>query len=221
MSEKFNELIELIISEETDKAKALFHDIVVDKSRGIYENLIDDEAVEEAVDETDEAIEESDIDEISDEQTQDFISDIDADQEGLAVSEEADEDEMEERLISVENEMDELKAEFEKIMGGEDDEMDMDMEPEMDADMDMEPEGDMDMKMDDDMEESMVEGHEMKAVNVSSPDGSDANSSIKEPNKDMKTTAKASMSTGSVEKGRAAPQAQDMGSTTEPNMKKV
>ena len=211
MSEKFNELIELIISEETDKAKALFHDIVVDKSRGIYENLIDDEAVEEAVDETDEAIEESDIDEISDEQTQDFISDIDADQEGLAVSEEADEDEMEERLISVENEMDELKAEFEKIMGGEDDEMDMDMEPE----------GDMDMKMDDDMEESMVEGHEMKAVNVSSPDGSDTNSSIKEPNKDMKTTAKASMSTGSVEKGRAAPKAQDMGSTTEPNMKKV
>jgi hypothetical protein len=214
MSEKFNELIELIISEETDKAKALFHDIVVDKSRGIYENLIDDEAVEEE-------IEESDIDEISDEQTQDFISDIDADQEGLAVSEEADEDEMEERLISVENEMDELKAEFEKIMGGEDDEMDAD--PEMDADMnmDMEPEGDMDMKMDDDMEESMVEGHEMKAVNVSSPDGSDTNSSIKEPNKDMKTTAKASMSTGSVEKGRAAPKAQDMGSTTEPNMKKV
>ena len=205
MSEKFNELIELIISEETDKAKALFHDIVVDKSRGIYENLIDDEAVEEAVDETDEAIEESDIDEISDEQTQDFISDIDADQEGLAVSEEADEDEMEERLISVENEMDELKAEFEKIMGGEDDEMDMDMEPEMDADM----------------EESMVESHEMKAVNVSSTDGSDTNSSIKEPNKDMKTTAKASMSTGSVEKGRAAPKAQDMGSTTEPNMKKV
>ena len=44
---------------------------------------------------------------------------------------------------------------------------------------------------------------------------------IKEPNKDMKTTAKASMSTGSVEKGRAAPKAQDMGSTTEPNMKKV
>ena len=128
---------------------------------------------------------------------------------------------MEERLISVENEMDELKAEFEKIMGGEDDEMDADMEPEMDADMDMEPEGDMDMKMDDDMEESMVEGHEMKAVNVSSPDGSDTNSSIKEPNKDMKTTAKASMSTGSVEKGRAAPKAQDMGSTTEPNMKKV
>ena len=105
MSEKFNELIELIISEETDKAKALFHDIVVDKSRGIYENLIDDEAVEEE-------IEESDIDEISDEQTQDFISDIDADQEGLAVSEEADEDEMEERLISVENEMDELNFQY-------------------------------------------------------------------------------------------------------------
>jgi len=56
---------------------------------------------------------------------------------------------------------------------------------------------------------------------MSSTDGSDTNASMKEPNKDMKTTAKASMSTGSAETGRAAPKAQDMGSTTVPNQKKV
>ena len=47
MSEKFNELIELIISEENDQAKALFHEIIVDKSRSIYESLIDEEEVDE------------------------------------------------------------------------------------------------------------------------------------------------------------------------------
>ena len=80
---------------------------------------------------------------------------------------------------------------------------------------------DDDMDMDDDMEESIAEGAEMKAVNMSSTDGSDTNASMKEPNKDMKTTAKASMSTGGAETGRAAPKAQDMGSTTVPNQKKV
>jgi len=43
MSNKFNELIELFIAEEQDKAKALFHDIVVEKSRDIYESLLNDE----------------------------------------------------------------------------------------------------------------------------------------------------------------------------------
>ena len=53
MSDKFNELIELIISEETDQAKALFHDIVVDKSRSIYESLIDETEEDEELEESD------------------------------------------------------------------------------------------------------------------------------------------------------------------------
>ena len=66
MSEKFNELIELIISEENDQAKELFHEIIVDKSRSIYESLIDEDEVvdeDEEVDESDEDLEESDFDE--------------------------------------------------------------------------------------------------------------------------------------------------------------
>ena len=44
MSNKFNELIELFIAEEQDKAKEMFHEIVVEKSRDIYESLLNDES---------------------------------------------------------------------------------------------------------------------------------------------------------------------------------
>jgi hypothetical protein len=47
MSNKFNELIELFIAEEQDKAKELFHQICVEKSRDIYESLLDEEEIEE------------------------------------------------------------------------------------------------------------------------------------------------------------------------------
>ena len=51
MSDKFNELIELLIAEDEEKAQELFHDIVVERSRSIYESLIDEETVEEAEEE--------------------------------------------------------------------------------------------------------------------------------------------------------------------------
>ena len=50
---KFEQLLELLINEENDKAEQLFHDIVVEKSRDIYENLADSEtATTETKDET-------------------------------------------------------------------------------------------------------------------------------------------------------------------------
>jgi hypothetical protein len=39
MSNKFEQLLELLINEENDKAEQLFHEIVVEKSRDIYEGL--------------------------------------------------------------------------------------------------------------------------------------------------------------------------------------
>ena len=39
MSNKFEQLLELLINEENDKAESLFHEIVVEKSRDIYEGL--------------------------------------------------------------------------------------------------------------------------------------------------------------------------------------
>jgi hypothetical protein len=56
---RFEQLIEYVINDENEKAKALFHDIVVEKSRSIYENLMSEEAEEESVDEGREEEEES------------------------------------------------------------------------------------------------------------------------------------------------------------------
>ncbi len=64
MSTKFEQLLDLIVNEDKQKAEELFHSIVVEKSREIYENLIAEEAEEEmdeaAEDEMDEAAEEDD-----------------------------------------------------------------------------------------------------------------------------------------------------------------
>ena len=97
MTNKFEQLLELLVNEENDKAQELFHEIVVEKSRDIYEGLIDsdtavDEAKEESTDEdkvdeakeesTDEEaneaveIEEESIEEIGGDATDDLITDI-------------------------------------------------------------------------------------------------------------------------------------------------
>jgi len=59
MSTKFEQLLDLIVNEEMDKANELFHEIVVEKSRDIYENLI----AEEAEEEMDEAADDEEMDE--------------------------------------------------------------------------------------------------------------------------------------------------------------
>ena len=40
---KFEQLIDLIINENEEQAKALFHDIVVEKSREIYESMMEED----------------------------------------------------------------------------------------------------------------------------------------------------------------------------------
>ena len=66
---KYEQLIEAIISEDEAQAKELFHQIVVEKSRDIYESLMDEEVTDEDADaealadevEADEVSEEFDI----------------------------------------------------------------------------------------------------------------------------------------------------------------
>ena len=45
---KFEQLIEYVINDEEQKARDLFHEIVVEKSRGIYEELMSEEELDEA-----------------------------------------------------------------------------------------------------------------------------------------------------------------------------
>ena len=146
MTNKFEQLIELFIAEDEQGAKDLFHEIVVEKSRDIYESLTDEDQVEEtaeveedAVEESEEEIEESDFDEaeLGGDAADDMINDIEADEEGLSMEDDDGEEEIEDRVVDLEDALDELKAEFEALMGADDaaDDDAMDMEPEMDMDM--------------------------------------------------------------------------------------
>jgi len=71
-SNKFEALLELLINEENDKAEQLFHEIVVDKSRDIYENLASTETKDDTVDENkedkDEAVKETEKSDTKDEE---------------------------------------------------------------------------------------------------------------------------------------------------------
>ena len=126
---KYEQLIEHIINDETDKARELFHTIVVEKSRDIYENLID----------------EQDLDEVGGNQVEDLVDEITIDEQGMTEEEEseegAEEDAMdaeempgeeeqgeegvEARVDDLESALDELKAEFDALMAGEESEEEM------------------------------------------------------------------------------------------------
>ena len=154
---KFEKMLELLVNEDKEAAQELFHEIVVEKSRDIYESLLEDEAdVEEAtdeeVDESDEDLDESDDDleenfdmdsfevEADDDmgpmdQTGDLANDLgmDMDDEGEEGEEEGEEGDMEDRVEDLEDALDDLKAEFEKMMAGDDEGEEGDMDMDMDA----------------------------------------------------------------------------------------
>jgi len=131
---KFEQMLEHLVNEESDKAKELFHQLVVEKSREIYETeeeeTEDDEAVEEAEDKDDEDMEESfgfaeagdeeDTGDIGGDAGDDFVDDIDAeggdegDEEGMGG-----EGDIEDRVVDLEDALDDLRAEFEALMGDE------------------------------------------------------------------------------------------------------
>ena len=181
---KYEKLIDLIINEDEEKAKGLFHEIVVEKSKTIYESLMDDEIAEE----------------ISDDEVGDLANDIEADEEG--VNEEDDEldaeldsegaddlegpemadmgDDMGVDDIDVDDEVsgddeapatkgdgmdsesaiDELKAEFDKIMStvDTDSDGDHDMDDHEDSDADADVDGDdMEMEVEPEVEEEGIQ----------------------------------------------------------------
>ncbi len=68
---KYEQLIEHIINDEDAKARELFHDIVVEKSRDIYENLIDDADLNEVSTEE------------STEEVADLVDEISTEDEGI------------------------------------------------------------------------------------------------------------------------------------------
>jgi len=67
MANKFEEMLERLINEDREGAEELFHEIVVEKSRDIYESLLKNDLEEETDEEVDEASDEE-VEEASDEE---------------------------------------------------------------------------------------------------------------------------------------------------------
>jgi hypothetical protein len=154
---KFEKLIEYIINDEDQKARELFHSIVVEKSRDIYESIMDEESMEEQVhggqveDLTNELQDEEALGEDEDEFSLDGDMDNDGDIDGSLPAEHdmdddtAEHNEIENKVMDIDAKLDELLAKFDDIMGKDNDDMD-DMD-DMDggathADLEGEPEED-------------------------------------------------------------------------------
>ena len=185
---QFEQLIEYVINDEDAKAKELFHQIVVSKSRQIYENLMqEDNAMGEVPPDTDgnPPMEEGD-DMMGGSQSGDMINDVEAEEEGMHEGEDDDaefDDEAEDDgedlthdmeqdhdkmggdepasksdVMDLADKLDELMAEFEHMMGNG--------EPDADNMGDMGGDGMDDMEIDtDEFEtEGMMENITLKQV---------------------------------------------------------
>jgi hypothetical protein len=145
---RFEQLIEYVINDEEAKARELFHDIVVEKSRQIYENIMAEEA-EEELDEA-EDIEESADEELDEamggDASDDLIDDVEMEEESdMNMEAEGDEEEVDmsmddgeeefsigaeeggsdeaatkDDIMNLEDKLDQLMAEFEDLMGSDD-----------------------------------------------------------------------------------------------------
>ena len=174
---KYEKLIEYIINDEEDKARQLFHEIVVEKSREIYESLMDEDEmyemghghvggdpVESLVDEVtgdeegmQEAADDSmdmDMDMEMDAELDDTNGDLDS-MDAEMDSDDGMGDDIQDRVMDLEDALDELKAEFDALMA-DDDSDDMD---DMDDAADEEDVEDSD---EDDQEEALQEARAKK-----------------------------------------------------------
>ena len=164
---QFEAMLEALINENHDEAKAIFHNIVVGKSREIYEELLSEDftaeeandaigggeepAMEEEADDAEDDTEEEPADDAEDD-TEEPADDAEGEDNpfGDAEGEEGGEDgAIEDRVMDLEDALEDLKAEFEQLMAGEEgeehgdmgdmddmgdmggDEMGMDAEPAM------------------------------------------------------------------------------------------
>lgn len=126
-NKKFEQLIDLIINENEEQARALFHDIVVEKSREIYESMMDeDDMMNQPSGQVQGLLDEigSEEEGMSEEAEEEFdIADMDdGDEEAVDIEmdgEEGGEEGLEDRVVDLEDKLDQLMAEFEEIMGGE------------------------------------------------------------------------------------------------------
>ena len=212
MTSKFEQLIEFVINDEEAKAKELFHDIVVEKSREIYENLMNEESdaeeddhAERAAKEVEKDIEYDDKEDKKERADEDFggdssenlMKEVEVDQMGedddsdaefdeeetkdIEADHDAGEGSVEDRVVDLEDKLDELMAEFEALLGDEAGE-----EEHSDAEFDMEPvDGEVggDAYVDDDTSEfqDMPMSENVNLAKVANPTHGDNGANSKSP----------------------------------------
>jgi len=177
---KFEQLIEYVINDEDAKARELFHDIVVEKSRQIYEEMMEEEAItEESTEDEDEKAEKAgkkvtkDIeyddakdrkekkmseaqDDLGGDQADDLIDDIEVEEEGISMEDaDMDDDDMDSGE-DLEDRVVDLEDKLDELMAefeammGGEGQED-EMDMEVDMDMDT-PDMDAEEVVDDEME---------------------------------------------------------------------
>jgi len=183
-NKKFEQLIDLIINENEEQARALFHDIVVEKSREIYEGMMDDEMGEGMGGPVGDLIDEIDVEEQGMAEAEDDDLEFDSDEDEV-IDIEAGEDDMdgeedlEDRVVDLEDKLDQLMAEFEDIMAGDDAEVDG--EEDFAAGDDEMADADADFGAADD-EDPMMEAITLKKVSVTHGDNGVQNKSTVDAN---------------------------------------
>ena len=182
---RFEQLIEYVINDDEQKARELFHDIVVEKSRQIYEDIMAEEADEELeegadedLDESEEELDEMDmggdasnelINDVEMEEESDMNMEADGDDEfsdeggmddmgdegGMDDMGGGDEPATKDDIMNLEDKLDQLMAEFEDLMGDND---------EGNGDMMGPDDGGDALEMDDTEDMGMMEALELKAA---------------------------------------------------------
>jgi hypothetical protein len=199
---QFEAMLEALINEDQETAKEIFHNIVVAKSREIYEELLSEDfeagdtgnpyAQEAFGDEEDDSEEEPADDEADDADMGDDSEDDSEDEMDFG-DEEGDEDgsmddaEQSDRILDLEDALEELKAEFEQLMAGEEGEEHMGGDDMGDMDsMDVMPEEGDDMMAMEPMEgddELMLEYKNKVPAPKHGDNGQNTKSIVAKPNR--------------------------------------
>ena len=236
---KFEQMLEKLVNEDKAGAEELFHEIVVEKSRDIYESLLesdlDDEEVDEATDEevdetTDEEVDESDDEEVDESDDEELDEDFNLDEfeveadpmdammgdmevdGGEAPAMDMDmggeEESDEARIDDLEDALDELKAEFEKMMSGDDSD-------DSDDDDDGDDAGDMDMDMDssDDDDDAEEEAIAFETTDEEVDEAKTANKSATETMREYVEKVSATMGDNGANSKSTVASANNMGGT--------
>ena len=177
---KFEEMLERLVNEDRAGAEELFHEIVVERSREIYENLLAEEADEEVDEATDEEVDESEEDELDESEDDDLEESDDEDLD------ESDDEEIDENEFLEADPEDDMTMDIE-MPGDEEGDMGMDMGMDMDMEGgDDEPATQGDIKdLEAELEALRAEFDELVAGEMDEPEHDDMGGDEEEMPMDM------------------------------------